>query len=112
MTKRSCRTRIPRVTRPGNEDRSSGADDLLEVDFEPDHEKQKNQPQLGDGRDGFLAVDKSEARRADGKAADKVGENRRLAEKLRNHSKSPCRDDAQGDVVDELVHGRRNLERM
>jgi hypothetical protein len=91
----------------GDKDRGSRTDDFFQIDLETDHEEQKNQPQLRNRSDGLLSVDQSESRGSDREAAKKIGQDHWLAKKLSEHPKRPCRDDAEGYVVDNLVHGGR-----
>ena len=99
----------------GKQDHPAGAHDLLQVDFEPDHEQHEDQAEFGDDADRFLGLDPAHAEWTNEKPGDKVGEDQRLPGKMGQQAKHPGEQDAKSDIANELVHIsgiflRRNLE--
>ncbi len=81
---------------------------FFEVDLQADHEEEEDQPEFRDRGNGFLPVDELESGRPEREARREIGENDRLLEKLREHAERPCGDDAERDIREKLVHGRRS----
>ena len=67
----------------GEQDDLAGANDLLQVDFQPDHEQHEDQAELGDDADQFLGLDPARAEWTNEEAGDKVGQDQRLPGKMR-----------------------------
>ena len=67
----------------GEQDDLAGANDLLQVDFQPDHEQHEDQAELGDDADRFLGLDPARAEWTNEEAGDKVGQDQRLPGKMR-----------------------------
>ncbi len=88
----------------GADDHHTGADDLLQIDFKPDHEQQKDQAKLRDRGDGFLGADPTQARRAEQETGDEIGENDRQARVMRRDADEPSCENCERNVVNELVH--------
>ena len=78
----------------GEQDHPAGAHDLLEVDFQPDHEQHEDQAELGDDGDRFLRLDPAHAEWTNEEAGDKVGEDQRLAEEMGQKPEPPGEQDA------------------
>ena len=57
-------------------------------------------------------MDPSESGGSDRKAANQIGEDHGLAKELSKHPQSPRRDNAEGDVVDDLVHDCAGTARL
>ena len=66
----------------GKQDHPAGAHDLLQIDFQPDHEQHEDQAKLGDDTDGFLRLDQARAEWTNQEPGDKVGEDQRLPEEM------------------------------
>ncbi len=66
----------------GKQDHPAGAHDLLQIDFQPDHEQHEDQAKLGDDADGFLRLDQAGAEWTNQEPGDKVGEDQRLPEEM------------------------------
>ncbi len=86
------------------DDYGAGAHDLLQVDFQPDHEQHQDQAELGDHMDRFLRLHEVQTGRAEQETADEIGQNGRLAEKLGADTENPGGDDGKSDVLDQSVH--------
>ena len=78
----------------GEQDHRAGADDLLEVDFQPNHEQHEDQAEFGDDADRFLGLDPSHPEWTNEKPGDKVGEDQRLAGKMGQQAEHPREQDA------------------
>jgi len=81
-------------------DRAPGAEDLLQVDLETDHEKQQDEAEFRDRVDALRRFNKFESHRPQHEAAREIGEQDRLAEEMRHQAQQPGRRDAQCDVPD------------
>src|SRR6476659_2149234 len=66
----------------GKQDHPAGAHDLLQIDFQPDHEQHEDQAKLGDDDDGFLRLDQAGAEWTNQEPGDKVGEDQGLPEEM------------------------------
>src|SRR6187402_3597868 len=66
----------------GEQDHPAGANDLLQVDLQPDHEQHEDQAEFGNDADRFLRLDPGHAEGTDDEPGDKVGQDQRLAEKM------------------------------
>src|ERR1700710_272552 len=62
----------------GEQDDLAGAHDLLEVDFQPDHEQHEDQAKFGDDLDRLLRFDPPHPEWTNEKPGDKVGQDQRL----------------------------------
>jgi hypothetical protein len=92
----------------GENDDPAGADDLLEVDLQPDHEQHEDQAELRDGLDRLFGLHQPDTERADDKAGDQVRQNQRLLEKMRSQPDAPRKQDRERDVANEVVHAGRH----
>ena len=88
----------------GADDDGAGAHDLLQVDLQPDHEQHQDQAELGNDVDRFFRLHQVQPGRAEQEAAGEIGEDGRLAEKLRADAENPGGDDGKSDVLDQFVH--------
>ena len=88
----------------GKQDHPAGAHDLLEVDFQPDHEQHEDQAEFGNDADRFLRLDPAHAEWTNDEPGDKVGEDQRLAEKMGQKADAPGEQDAKSDIANKLVH--------
>lgn len=79
---------------------TAGTGDFLQVDLQPDHEEQKNQSQLRNGRDRFGRLDKAESHGTECETAGQISEEQRLPRKLRTETEQPCGHGAIGDIAD------------
>ena len=77
----------------GKQDDPAGADDLLQVDFQPDHEQHEDQAEFGDDADRFLGLDPAHAEWTNEKPGDKVGEDQRLPGEMGQKPEHPCEQD-------------------
>ena len=78
----------------GEQDHPAGAHDLLEVDFQPDHEQHEDQAEFGNDADRFLRLDPAHAEWTNQEAGDKVGQDQRLAEEMGQKAEPPGEQDA------------------
>ena len=67
----------------GKQDDLAGAHDLLQVDFQPDHEQHEDQAEFGDDVDRILGLDPAHAKWTNEEPGDKVGQYQRLPGKMR-----------------------------
>src|SRR6185437_7581218 len=88
----------------GNQDHAAGAHDLLQIDFQADHEQHEDQAELGDDADRLLGLDQAGAEWTNEEPGDKVGEDQRLPEKMGQKPECPCEQDAKRDVANEFMH--------
>ena len=114
----SRKKKTPRM-RPGADldersqgDRASRADDFFQIDLEPDHEEEKNEPELGDGGDAIGRGDQARPGRPEGETGDEIGEQNRLPKLLRHQPEEPGGGDAEGDVANEFVHEGETVRRV
>ena len=91
------------LRRRGDQDDVAGADDLLQVDLQPDHEQHEDQSELGDGVDRLLGLHPFEPGRAEQEAGDEIGQDQRLAREIGGDAQQPRHDDGQREVVDQLA---------
>ena len=97
----------------GHHDGAAGTDDLLEVDLQPDHEQQEDQAELGDGGDRFRRGDEAQSGRPEDETGGEIGEKDRLAGDLGGQAQEPGHQDAEGNMMNQLMHrypppGRRH----
>ena len=78
----------------GKQDDLAGAHDLLQVDFQPDHEQHEDQAEFGDDVDRFLGLDPAHAEWTNEEPGDKVGQDQRLPGKMRQQAEHPGEQDA------------------
>ena len=88
----------------GKQDHPAGPHDLLQVDFQPDHEQHEDQAEFGNDADRFLRLDPAHAEWTNDEPGDKVGEDQRLAEKMGQKADAPGEQDAKSDIANKLVH--------
>src|SRR5260370_10916755 len=62
----------------GKQDHPAGAHDLLQIDFQPDHEQHEDQAKLGDDTDGFLRLAQARTAMSTTQTGYKVGDDMRL----------------------------------
>ena len=91
----------------GQGDGAARADDFFQIDLEPDHEEEKNEPELGDGGNAFGAIRSSPSPAGPrAKPRDEIGEQDRLPKLLRDQPEQPGGGNAKSDVANEFVHER------
>ena len=78
----------------GKQDHPAGPHDLLQVDFQPDHEQHEDQAEFGNDADRFLRLDPAHAEWTNEEPGDKVGEDQRLAEEMGQKPEHPGEQDA------------------
>ena len=78
----------------GEQDDLAGADDLLQVDLQPDHEQHEDQAELGDDADRFLGLDPAHAEWTNEEPGDKVGQDQRLPGEMGEQAEPPGEQDA------------------
>ena len=78
----------------GKQDDLAGAHDLLQVDFQPDHEQHEDQAEFGDDVDRFLGLDPAHAEWTNEEPGDKVGQDQRLPGKMGQQAEHPGEQDA------------------
>ena len=78
----------------GEQDHPAGAHDLLQVDFQPDHEQHEDQAEFGDDADRFLGLDPAHAEWTNEEPGDKVGQDQRLPGKMGQQAQHPGEQDA------------------
>ncbi len=78
----------------GKQDHPASAHDLLQIDFQPDHEQHEDQAKFRNDADRFLRLDPSGAEWTIEEPGDKVGEDERLSEEMGQKPKRPCEQDA------------------
>ena len=88
------RTAADQLPARGKQDDLAGAHDLLQVDFQPDHEQHEDQAEFGDDVDRFLGLDPAHAEWTNEKPGDKVGQDQRLARKMGQQAEPPGEQDA------------------
>ena len=98
------RQRADQLAAGGEQDHPAGANDLLQVDFQPDHEQHEDQAEFGNDADRFLRLDPGHAEWTDDEPGDKVGQDQRLAEKMGQKAQPPGEQDAKSDIANKLVH--------
>ena len=96
--------RADQLAAGGKQDHPAGAHDLLQVDFQPDHEQHEDQAEFGNDADRFLRLDPAHAEWTDDEPGDKVGEDQRLAEEMGQKADAPGEQDAKSDIANKLVH--------
>jgi hypothetical protein len=77
----------------GKQDDLAGTHDLLQVDFQPDHEQHEDQAEFGDDGDRFLGLDPFHAKWTNEEPGDKVGQDQRLARKMCQQPEPPGEQD-------------------
>src|SRR5262249_16294624 len=77
-----------------NQNHGGGANDLLEVDLEPDHEQHEDQAELGDDGDRLLGLDPARTEWTNHKPGDKVGQDQGLPEEVSGKAEHPGKQDA------------------
>ena len=97
------------LERAGDQHRPPGGDQLLQVDLQPDHEEEQDQPDLGHGLDARPVLDEVQTDRPDQNAGDQVGEDQRLPEPMPEERQQRRGGDADADagekIAGDLQHG-------
>ena len=71
-------------------DQTARVGHLLQVDLQPNHEEQQDQPYARDGINGVVIGYPAESVRSNGESADQVRQQQRLPQNLERHRKDPC----------------------
>src|SRR6185369_17236616 len=83
----------------GDDHRLAGDEQLLQVHLEADHEQQQDQADFGNGLDALLVLDQLEADlRTDQNASEKIGEQQRLLQAVRDERERRGDGHAQSDA--------------
>ena len=75
----------------GKQDDLAGAHDLLQVDFQPDHEQHEDQAEFGDDVDQFLGLDQAYTEWTNDEPGDKVGQDQGLPREMGEQAEHPRR---------------------
>ena len=85
-------------------DYPSRANDLLQVDFQADHEEHEDQAELGDDLDRLLRLDPSHPEWSDKEPGQQIGQYQRLPGKMGGQSEAPGKQDGQRNIANKFVH--------
>ncbi len=86
------------------QDHPAGTDDLLQIDFQPDHEQHEDQAELGNGVDRVPRLHPPHAVGANDETGHQIGENQRLTQEMRGQAKPPRKQNAERNIANQFGH--------